>query len=605
MVRQLDKTTTPDFAKPDTEKVSGSIAEIAQRSQRLIRDFLARQGSETGLENFQSSLHIGQAFLEMTAAMMKDPARLAEAQASLWNDYMKLWLSAAKKMSGAEVEPVIEPAPGDRRFRDQAWSENEVFDYLKQSYLLTANWLQDTVHGVEGLDDKTARKVDFYTRQYVNALSPGNFAATNPQVINATVESGGENLIDGLNNLLGDLERGKGKLNISMTDNSAFEVGRNVATSPGKVVWRNDLVEMIQYTPGTKKVRKTPLLIITPWINKFYILDLRPENSLIKWMVDQGHTVFVTSWVNPDARLAEKSFEDYMLDGILELLEAIKSATGQAQVNAVGYCIGGTLLAATLAYMTAKKDNRIKSATFLAAMVDFTDPGDLGIFVDSEQLADLDQKMTERGYLDGSEMSATFNMMRDNDLIWSFVINNYLMGKEPLPFDLLYWNSDSTRLPAAMHRFYLRNMYLDNKLAQPGGITLDGIEIDLRTIKTPVYQLSCREDHIAPWKSTYAATALYSGPMRFVLAASGHIAGVVNPPVKKKYCYWTNDKLLSDPEDWLQQASSHDGSWWPDWDKWVNKYAGKKDTAARQPGKGKLKALEDAPGSYVKVRSDA
>ena len=605
MVKKTRKTGPTDARKPSPENLSNSIAEIAQRSQHLIRDFAAKHDTDPGLNNLQSASHIGKAFMEMTAKLMENPAKLAEAQATLWKDYMKLWQSTANRMLGEKADPVIEPTSGDRRFSDDAWSENEIFDFIKQSYLLSANWLQDTVRGVEGLDDKTAKKVDFYTRQYVNALSPSNFATTNPEVLRATAESGGENLVDGLKNLLGDLERGKGKLNISMTDNTAFEVGRNVATTPGKVIYRNDLVEMIQYTPSTAKVLKTPLLIVTPWINKFYILDLRPENSLIKWAVDQGHTVFVTSWVNPDAKLALKSFEDYMFEGILELLDVIERATGEKQVNAIGYCIGGTLLAATLAYMAAKKDARIKSATFLTSMVDFTNPGELGIFVDEDQLADLEQKMSKRGYLEGSEMSNTFSMMRDNDLIWSFVISNYLLGKEPFPFDLLYWNSDSTRMPAAVHSYYLRNMYLDNKLATPGGITLGGVAIDLREIKIPVYLLSSREDHIAPWKSTYAATDLYSGPIRFVLAASGHIAGVVNPPAKKKYCFWTNDKLLKDPEDWLAKASCHEGSWWPDWDKWVKKHAGKKETPARQPGKGKLKVLEDAPGSYVKVRSDA
>jgi len=605
MVKKTRKTGAADAGKPAPEKLSNSIAEIAQRSQHLISEFVAKHEAEPGLDNLQSASHIGKAFLEMTTKLMENPAKLAEAQATLWKDYMKLWQSTASKMMGEPAEPVISPSSTDRRFKDEAWNENEIFDFIKQSYLLSANWLQDTVHGVEGLDDKTAKKVDFYTRQYVNALSPSNFAATNPEVLRATVESGGENLVDGLKNLLADLERGKGKLNISMTDNTAFEVGRNVATTPGKIVYRNDLVEMIQYTPSTAKVLKTPLLIVTPWINKFYILDLRPENSLIKWAVDQGHTVFVTSWVNPDAKLALKSFEDYMFEGILELLEAIERATGEKQVNAIGYCIGGTLLAATLAYMAAKKDTRIKSATFLTSLVDFSDPGELGIFVDQDQLADLEQKMSKRGYLEGAEMANTFNMMRDNDLIWSFVISNYLLGKEPFPFDLLYWNSDSTRMPAAVHSYYLRNMYLDNKLAQPGGITLGGVAIDLRKIKIPVYLLSSREDHIAPWKSTYAATGLYSGPVRFVLAASGHIAGVVNPPAKKKYCFWTNDKLPQAPEDWLDKAKCHEGSWWPDWDKWVKKQAGRKDTPARQPGKGKLKALEDAPGSYVKVRSDA
>ncbi|MBT5308282.1 MAG: class I poly(R)-hydroxyalkanoic acid synthase [Rhodospirillaceae bacterium] len=592
--------------KTETDALAHSFSEIAEQSQRLLNDFVARQSSEGGKVDTGSMSHITSAFMEMTTQMMSNPAKLAEAQMSLWNDYMSLWQSTANRMMGGDAPDVVEPESGDRRFRDESWSENEVFNYVKQSYLLTSNWVRSTVADVEGLDEKTANKVDFFTRQYVNALSPSNFAATNPEVMREAIESKGETLVKGLKNLLGDLERGKGRLDITMTDTSAFTLGENVATTPGKVVFRNDLLELIQYAPATKTVYKTPLLIATPWINKYYILDLRPENSLIKWAVDQGHTVFITSWVNPDEKLAAKDFNNYMKEGVLESLDAIEAATGEKQTNVIGYCIGGTLLACTLAYLHGKKGadaKRIKSATYLTAMVDFSDPGELGIFIDEEQLADMDKKMFERGYLEGREMAATFNMMRDNDLIWSFVVNNYLLGKDPFPFDLLYWNSDSTRMPAAMHSFYLRKMYLENKLVEPGGIELDGVALDLKKIKTPSYMLSTRDDHIAPWQSTYAATDIYSGPIRFVLSASGHIAGVVNPPVKEKYCYWTNTKIPKNPEKWLDAAKQNDGSWWPDWNKWVAKHAGKKDTPARTPGDGKLKSLADAPGTYVQVRS--
>jgi len=598
----------PEQGTPQAD-LSESIAEIAERSQRLVTEFLSRQGGGanggSGAGMPATPNHIGSAFLEMTAQMMSNPAKLAEAQMTLWKDYMTLWQSTADRMMGKDGAPAIEPASDDRRFRDDAWSENDIFNFIKQSYLLSANWVQSTVRGVDGLDPKTAEKVDFYTRQLVNAMSPSNFAATNPEVLRATAASGGENLVNGLKNLLGDLERGKGKLSISMTDYDAFEVGVNVATSPGKVIFRNELLELIQYAPSTKKVCKTPLLIVTPWINKYYILDLRPENSLIKWAVDQGHTVFVTSWVNPDEKLADKNFADYMKQGILESLDAMEQATGEKSANVIGYCIGGTLLAATLAWLQANGEaKRIKSATFLTTMVDFSEPGELGVFIDEEQLTELEAKMNKRGYLEGSEMANTFNMMRDNDLIWSFVVNNYLLGKDPFPFDLLYWNADSTRMPAAMHSFYLRKMYLENKLIEAGGIELDGTPIDVTTIKTPSYLLSTRDDHIAPWKSTYAATNLFSGPTRFVLAASGHIAGVVNPPARDKYCHWTNDKTQKDPDKWLASATQVEGSWWPDWQKWVGKYAGKKDIPARIPGDGKLTALEDAPGSYVKISSN-
>jgi polyhydroxyalkanoate synthase len=512
-----------------------------------------------------------------------------------------LWQNATRRMMGGDSDPVIQPAADDRRFKDNAWNENLVFDYIKQSYLLTARWLQHNVREVEGLDDKSAKKVDFYTRQFVDAMAPSNFVLTNPEVLRTTLESGGDNLLKGLNHLLDDLDRGKGKLQIKMTDLDAFEVGKNLAVTPGKVVFQTDLMQLIQYDPTTEKVARRPLLIIPPWINKYYILDLREKNSLIKWAVSEGHTVFVVSWVNPDEQLAHKSFEDYMIEGPLAALDAMEKATGQRDANVVGYCLGGTLLASTLAYMASKGDDRFASATYLTTMVDFKEAGELGVFIDEEQLQALEAKMNKQGYLDGSAMATTFNMLRANDLIWSFVVNNYLMGKEPFPFDLLYWNSDSTRMPAAMHSFYLRKMYQENKLAQPGGISLMGTPIDLTTIKTPTFILATREDHIAPWKSAYAATHIYGGPIRFVLSASGHIAGVVNPPGANKYSHWVNSKLPASPDAWLEGSEQKPGSWWPEWSKWLGKYAGGK-VDARVPGDGGLKAIEPAPGAYAKTR---
>ncbi len=592
---------------PDTREISQTMAEIAASSQKLVADFLARQaGGGTGAPASMDPYNVGGAFMEMTARMMADPARMIEANMSLWRDYLKLWQSTATRMMGGEADPVAAPDPGDRRFKDPSWSDNDVFDYIKQSYLLTSRWLQSTVAGVEGLDDKSAAKVDFHTRRFVEALSPGNFVLTNPEVLKETAETGGQNLLNGLKNLLNDLDENTGRLNIRMTDEDAFEIGKNVAAGPGKVVFRNDLMELIQYNPSTETVALRPLLIIPPWINKYYILDLRKENSFIQWAVGQGHTVFVISWVNPDARLAEKTMDDYMLEGPLAALGAIEKATGEKKINAIGYCIGGTLLAATLAYMAARKDERIPSATFFTTMIDFEDAGELAVFIDDEQLGALEARMDEKGYLEGAEMASTFNMMRGNDLIWSFVINNYLLGKDPFPFDLLYWNSDATRMPAAMHGFYLRKMYLENKLIEPGGITLDGVPLDLGRIKVPSYVISTQDDHIAPWKSTYAATRLYKGPVKFVLSSSGHIAGVVNPPAAKKYNYWTtprDKKNPKTPDAWLTGAEEHKGSWWPDWDKWIKKHAGGKDVPARKPGSGKLKAICDAPGTYVKVRS--
>jgi polyhydroxyalkanoate synthase len=432
-------------------------------------------------------------------------------------------------------------------------------------------------------------------------MSPSNFVLTNPEVLRRTAETGGENLLKGLANLLGDLERGKGQLRIKMTDMEAFELGRNIAVSPGKVVYQNDLMQLIQYQPTTETVLKRPLLIGPPWINKFYILDLRAKNSLVRWAVAQGHTVFVISWVNPDAELAEKGFDDYMTEGYLAALDAIEQATGEREVNVIGYCLGGTLLSATLAYMAARKDRRIASATFFVTMMDFEEAGELGVFIDEEQLKSLEDKMNRRGYLEGSEMATTFNMLRANDLIWSFVVNNYLLGNDPFPFDLLYWNADSTRMPARMHSFYLRKMYQENLLKDRGGISLLGVPIDLSAIKVPAYFLSTREDHIAPWKSTYRGTRLLGGKCRFVLAASGHIAGVVNPPEGGKYSHWINPDLPPDPEAWLAGATEIAGSWWPDWQRWVSALAPEK-VPARVPGDGKLAVVEDAPGSYVKLR---
>ncbi|WP_019014986.1 PHA/PHB synthase family protein [Elioraea tepidiphila] len=586
------------FRMPDPTLLSRNMADIASRSQRIVMEFLKRQGDARvpGLD----PLNIGSAFLEMTARMMANPAKLVQAQMSFWQDYMLLWQNTARRLMGETPAPVVAPPPGDRRFKHEDWHENEVFDFIKQSYLLSARYVQNVVKDVDGLDDKTAQKLDFYARQFVDALAPTNFLLTNPEVLRRTVETGGENLVRGLNNLLADLERGKGKLHIKMTDYEAFKVGENIATTPGSVIYQNDLIQLIQYAPSTETVLKRPLLIVPPWINKYYILDLRPKNSFVRWAVAQGHTVFMISWVNPDERLAEKSFEDYMLEGPLAALEAIEQATGEREVNAIGYCLGGTLLACTLSHMAAKDDTRIRAATFFTTLVDFAEAGELTVFIDEEQLKALEESMQRRGYLDGSEMAATFNMLRANDLIWSFVVNNYLLGQEPFPFDLLYWNSDSTRMPAAMHSFYLRRMYQENRLSQPGGITLAGTPIDLGRISVPTYILATREDHIAPWKACYKATHLYAGRKRFVLAASGHIAGVVNPPDAGKYSHWVNTDLPPDPDAWLVGATELAGSWWPDWQRWVASLS-KAKVDARVPGDGKLAVIEPAPGSYVKV----
>jgi polyhydroxyalkanoate synthase len=467
--------------------------------------------------------------------------------------------------------------------------------------LLSARWLQQSMGEVQGLDAKTRKKIDFYTKQFADALSPTNFLFTNPEVLRETFKSNGENLVKGLNNMLKDLERGKGQLAIRQTDMDYFEVGRNLALTPAKIVYQNDLMQLIQYVPTTEQQYERPLVIFLPWINKYYILDLGEKNSFVKWATAKGYTVFVVSWVNPDAKLAQKTFEDYMREGIFDALDAIEKATGQREVNAIGYCIGGTLLSATLAYMAAKGDNRIKSATFFAAQADFSEAGDLQVFIDDEQLRSMEETMkAQGGYLDGAKMATTFNMLRSNDLIWSFVVNNYLMGRDPMRFDLLYWNQDSTRMPIQMHMFYLRECYRQNNLAK-GKMVLAGEKLDLSKVKIPIYLQSSKEDHIAPYRSVYKSTKLFKGPITFMMAGSGHIAGVINHPDANKYQYWTNDKLPEKVEDWIAGATETPGSWWPHWDKWLAKLSGDK-VEARVPGDGKLKVIEDAPGTYAKMK---
>jgi polyhydroxyalkanoate synthase len=533
---------------------------------------------------------------------MSDPARALEVQASLGRAYLDLWASTVKRMAGEHTAPVAAPDPKDKRFADPDWSQNQFFDFLKQAYLLTAQWGDRLVKDASGVDDHTRKKAEFYVKQIANAISPSNFVLTNPELLRETLSSNGANLVRGMHMLSEDIQAGHGNLKIRQSDPSVFDVGRNLALTPGKVVFQNQLIQLIQYEATTKEVLKIPLLIVPPWINKFYILDLTPEKSFIKWCVDQGITVFVVSWVNPTAKLAAKSFEEYMREGVIAALDAVEAATGERQVNSIGYCVGGTLLSITLAYLAAKKQDRVKSATLFAAQVDFKYAGDLMVFVDEERVRQLESHMKEQGYLEASRMANTFNMLRSNDLIWPYIVNNYMRGKTPLPFDILYWNSDATRMPAANHSFYLRNCYLDNKLTQ-GEMTIAGTTLDLHKVTVPVYNLATREDHIAPAKSVLTGSQFFGGPVKYVLAGSGHIAGVINPPNKPKYQYWTGDKPSgSSVETWMKNATEHAGSWWPDWVEWL-RGQGPEMVPARKIGAGKLKAIEDAPGSYVKVKS--
>ena len=533
---------------------------------------------------------------------LSDPKRAVELQTSLGRAYLDLWAGAVKRMAGEQAPPSASPDAKDKRFTDPEWSQNQFFDFLKQAYLLTAQWGERLVTDASGVDEHTKAKAAFYVKQISNAISPSNFVFTNPELLRETLASNADNLVRGMHMLTEDIKAGHGNLKINQSDSSQFEVGRNLALTPGKVVFQNDLIQLIQYEPTTPQVLKIPLLIVPPWINKFYILDLTPEKSFIKWSVDQGITVFVISWVNPDAHLASKGFEQYMTEGPIAALDAIEAATGEKKVHAIGYCVGGTLLAITLAYLAAKKQNRVLSATMFAAQVDFTHCGDLKVFVDEERIHQLEAHMKEQGYLEASSMANAFNMLRSNDLIWPYVINNYLRGKKPIPFDILFWNSDATRMPAANHSFYLRNFYLDNKLSQ-GELEIAGVTLDLRKVTIPIYNLATREDHIAPAKSVLEGSKYFGGAVKFVLAGSGHIAGVINPPAKSKYQYWTGKEPSgSDVEHWLSSAKEHAGSWWPDWLKWLTDHDDK-TVQARTIGSGALKAIEDAPGSYVKVRN--
>ena len=543
-------------------------------------------------------LRLRQAGLAFARSLLEDPLLLARTQAGMLCDYVRF---GAQWLDAGEGANDIAPAPGDRRFRDTAWADNPIYRGLLAHHLIVERAVDDLVRKAPGLDADTRQRLQFAAQQFVDALSPSNFALTNPQVVQRTLDTGGRNLLDGIDNLLADLRAGNGQLDVRMTEPEAFKVGKDLAVTPGQVVFENELMQLIQYEAETDKVYRRPLLLVPPWMNKYYILDLRPGNSFIEWLVAQGHTVFVISWVNPDRSLAHKGFAEYMLEGPIAAMSAIERATGESQVNVVGYCLGGILIAAALAYLTARGDQRVKSATLLTTMVDFREAGEVCMFINEEALAELEKRIEAQGFLDGNAVYNTFRALRANDLIWSFFINNYLLGNSPGAFDLLFWNADSTNMPAAMHTFFMRNMYLNNLLREPGGITLAGVPIDVTTVTTPTYILSTMEDHIAPWRTTYHTTQLFRGPVKFVLGESGHIAGVINPPHREKYGYWVNHCDAAQPDQWLRTATRQDGSWWPDWMRWMRRHLGAK-VAARTPGDGQLAVIEPAPGRYVQAK---
>jgi polyhydroxyalkanoate synthase subunit PhaC len=590
----------PPMAAVDLERFSQNIVRLIEEGGKAFAAYLKPREEGQVKGEAQELAAVVKTLGQVVEYWLGEPQRALELQARLGTSYLDLWAAAVRRMVGEKTEPVAKPDPRDTRFADPEWSSNQFFDFVKQAYLLTTNWADRLVKDARGLDPHTRQKAEFYVRQIANAISPSNFVLTNPELIRETFASNAENLVRGMQMLTEDIGAGHGHLKIRQSDSSMFEVGRNLAITPGKVIYQNDLMQLIQYSPTTEMALKRPLLIVPPWINKYYILDLRSDKSFIKWCVDQGLTVFVISWVNPDARLAKKSFEEYMRQGPFEAVDVISKVTGEDEVHAIGYCVGGTLLAVTLAYLAAKGQDRFLSATLFAAQVDFTYAGDLLVFVDEEQVCALERQMEERGFLEGEKMAAAFNLLRSNDLIWPYVINNYLKGKAPFPFDLLYWNSDATRMPAANHSFYLRNCYLENKLTR-GEMVVGGRTLELHKVKIPIYNLATREDHIAPAKSVFLGSKFFGGPLRYVLAGSGHIAGVINPPAAHKYGYWTGGPPEGTLDQWIQKAEQHSGSWWPDWLKWI-KDQDPTEVPARAPGGGKFPTIEDAPGSYVKVR---
>jgi polyhydroxyalkanoate synthase len=591
------KVALPDFdaLASNTARLMEEMGKATAASLKPIEEGRAAPGVTEEVSDAVKTLG------QIAEHWASDPQRLVLAQTSLTKGFLELWAGTMRRMQGEDVAPVAAPEASDKRFRDPEWEQNPVYDFIKQAYLITSRWAEGLVDQAQGLDEHTKHKAQFYVRQLASALAPTNFVATNPELLRETVRQNGENLVRGMKMLAEDIEAGKGKLKLRQTTPGNFRVGENLAATPGKVVFRNDLLELIQYEPTTPTVLKRPLLIVPPWINKFYILDLNPEKSFIRWAVGQGLTVFCVSWVNPNERQAKKSFEDYMREGIFAALDAIEAATGERNVTAIGYCVGGTLLAVTLAYMAATGDKRIDSATLFTTQVDFTHAGDLKVFVDEDQIRSIEDRMYAQGYLEGSSMASAFNMLRPNDLIWPYVVNVYLKGESPFPFDLLYWNSDSTRMPAANHSFYLRNCYLENKLAK-GDMVIGGQRLDLGKVTIPIYNLAAKEDHIAPAKSVFVGSKLFGGPVTYVLAGSGHIAGVINPAGKPKYQYWTNGPVEGTLEQWLEKATEHPGTWWPHWIQWIEAQAPAR-VKARKPGGRKLKPLADAPGDYVRERA--
>ena len=592
----------PGALAPDFDSLAHNMARLVEEGGKAVAAYV--EARESGESKSQMADEVEQAVKSVGRVAeywMADPVRTVRAQTALTGQFIDLWATTLRRFYGEDPAPVARTASGDKRFADKEWSANPVFDFLRQAYVITSEWANDLATEAADLDPHTREKAQFYVRQITAALSPTNFLATNPELIRETFTQSGENLVRGMKMLAVDIKTGRGSLKIRQSDGSKFQLGVNMANTPGKVVFRNDLMELIQYEPTTPTVYKRPLLIVPPWINKFYILDLNAEKSFIRWAVSQGLTVFTVSWVNPDERQATKDFASYMREGVFAALDAIKEITGEEKATAIGYCVGGTLLSVSLAYMAAKGDDRIESATLFTTQVDFRDPGELRIFVDEEQIRMIEERMEERGYLDGSKMASAFNMLRPNDLIWSYWVNNYLKGKEPMPFDLLVWNSDSTRMPKANHSYYLRNCYLENNLTQ-GRMQLEDVKLDLSKVKIPIYDLAAREDHIAPAKSVFIGAQYFGGPVKYVMAGGGHIPGGGNSPDKPKNQVWAGPAASRKIGGWGANATETPGSWWPDWIKWIDAQAPER-VPARAPGSKKHPPIADAPGEYVRVKA--
>ncbi|NQY86654.1 MAG: class I poly(R)-hydroxyalkanoic acid synthase [Colwellia sp.] len=578
------------------------VADFLEQYSEVFNTMFKQVLSGTDTESLNSMLDSDKLTELLSQGVKVDTAELLSKQMSFMTQQAELWQNATKALLGSKVDPVVTEKSNDKRFQDSEWNENPVFNYLKQSYLLNSNMLQDTVNSLHFDDPKAEEQIKFYTRQYISSVSPSNHALTNPEVCRDILESKGENLIKGLQNFMQDLQQSPADaLKISQTNADAFTLGEDLAYTPGDVIYQNDLMQLIQYKATTKEVNEVPLLFVPPFINKYYVLDMDEQKSLIKWAVGQGHTVFVISWVNPDKTLSHKGFNDYIKEGPIAALDVIEELTTSSKINVVGYCIGGTLLATTQSYLLAKGDTRINSLTFLTTLLDFDEPGEIGVYLSEKMLPFLKKDIKEKGILDGRVLGLAFSMLRENSLFWSYFVNNYLKGKDPAPFDILYWNGDSTNLPAETFDFYMTNTYQYNNLIKDGAVEIEGVAIELSKIDTPSYFLATIADHIVLWQASYKGAKALSGPTRFVLAGSGHLAGVINSVEHGKYPHWVNDELSDTAEHWFENSTKKEGSWWTDWDEWVVPQSGKQ-VAARKQGSEKYASIEAAPGSYVKKR---